>query len=174
MSCAWIAWMRLVPAVWWKTILLSFLYSIGSFLYQRAKPPQGPALCINLLGTGLSRRACMGDGGSIWLAPGHCGDTKDERAITVCQSCRPDESVHKCKAVLPNWEPFYYLGCVLRKGPGRHDTWFRVISIWNHLLKMAGVIGFSFKERFLRFQLLFPAFHRFHHIIWRVKWAKKP
>ena len=59
------------------------------------------------------------------------------------------------------------------KGPGRHDTWFRVICIWNHLLKMAAVIGFSFKERFLRFQLLFPDFYHFHHVIWRVKWAKR-
>ena len=38
---------------------------------------------------------------------------------------------------------------------------------------MAAVIGFSFKERFLRFQLLFPDFHHLHHVIWRMKWAKK-
>ena len=37
---------------------------------------------------------------------------------------------------------------------------------------MAAVIGFSFKERFLRFQLLFPDFYPLHHI-WRMKWAKK-
>ena len=55
----------------------------------------------------------------------------------------------------------------------RHDTWFRVIWIRNHLLKMAAVIGFSFKERSLRFQLLFPDFYHFHHVIWRMKWAKK-
>ena len=61
----------------------------------------------------------------------------------------------------------------MRKGPGRHDTWFRVICIWNHLLKMAPVIGFSFKEWFLRFQLLFLNFYNFHHVIWRMKWAKK-
>ena len=53
----------------------------------------------------------------------------------------------------------YNVGRVIRKGRGRHDTWFRVICIWNHLLKMAAVIGFSFKERFLRFQLLFPDFY---------------
>ena len=61
----------------------------------------------------------------------------------------------------------------MRKGPGRNDTWFRVIWIWNHLLKMAAVIGCLFKERFLRFQLLFLDFYRFHHVIWRIKWAKK-
>ena len=38
---------------------------------------------------------------------------------------------------------------------------------------MAAVIGFLFKERFLRFQLLFLDFYRFHHVIWRIKWAKK-
>ena len=65
------------------------------------------------------------------------------------------------------------MGCVRRKGPGRHDTWFWVICIWNHRLKMATVIGFSFKERPLRFQLLFPHFYHFHHVIWGMKWAKK-
>ena len=59
------------------------------------------------------------------------------------------------------------------KSPGRHDTWFRVICIWNHLRRVAAVIGFSFKERFLRFQLLFPDFYHFHHVIWGMKWAKK-
>ena len=67
----------------------------------------------------------------------------------------------------------YKMGRVMRKGPGRHDTWFRVICIWNHLLKMAAVIGFSFKERFLRFQLLFPDFYHFHQVIWGMKWSKK-
>ena len=38
---------------------------------------------------------------------------------------------------------------------------------------MAAVIGFSFKERFLWFQLLFLNFYHFHHVIWRMKWAKK-
>ena len=38
---------------------------------------------------------------------------------------------------------------------------------------MTAVIGFSFKERFLRFQLLFPDFYHFHHVIWRMKCAKK-
>ena len=37
---------------------------------------------------------------------------------------------------------------------------------------MAAVIGFSLKERFLWFQLLFPDFYHFHHVIWRMKWAK--
>ena len=36
----------------------------GSFLYQRAKP-QGTVLLINLLGKGLTSRACTEDGGSI-------------------------------------------------------------------------------------------------------------
>ena len=35
----------------------------------------------------------------------------------------------------------FQMGCVMRKGPGQHDTWLRVICIWNHLLKMAAVIG---------------------------------
>ena len=30
----------------------------------------------------------------------------------------------------------------------------------------------TFKERFLRFQLLFPDFYHFHHVIWGMKWAK--
>ena len=38
---------------------------------------------------------------------------------------------------------------------------------------MAPIIGFSFKERFLRFQLLFLNFYKFHHVIWRIKWTKK-
>ena len=37
---------------------------------------------------------------------------------------------------------------------------------------MAAVIGFIFKERFLRFQF-FLDFYHFHHVIWRMKWAKK-
>ena len=35
-----------------------------------AKSPLGTVLIINLLGKGLTPRACMGDGGSIWWAPG--------------------------------------------------------------------------------------------------------
>ena len=31
----------------------------------------------------------------------------------------------------------------------------------------------TFKERFLRFQLLFLDFYHFHHVIWGMKWAKK-
>ena len=31
----------------------------------------------------------------------------------------------------------------------------------------------TFKERFLRFQLSFPDFYHFHHVIWGIKWAKK-
>ena len=42
-----------------------FSIFIGSFLYQRARPPQGIVLFINLLGEGLTPRACMGDAGSI-------------------------------------------------------------------------------------------------------------
>ena len=38
---------------------------------------------------------------------------------------------------------------------------------------MAAVIGFSFKERFFRFRLLFPDFYHFHHVIWVMKLAKK-
>ena len=31
----------------------------------------------------------------------------------------------------------------------------------------------TFKERFLLFQLLFPDFYHFHHVIGEMKWAKK-
>ena len=31
----------------------------------------------------------------------------------------------------------------------------------------------TFKERFLRFQLLFPDFYHFHHVILGMKWEKK-
>ena len=48
-----------------------FSIFIGSFLYQRAKPPQGTVLFINLLGKGLTPRACVGDGGSISWARGN-------------------------------------------------------------------------------------------------------
>ena len=42
-----------------------FAIFIGSFLYQRAKPPQGTVLFINLLRKGLTPRACVGYGDSI-------------------------------------------------------------------------------------------------------------
>ena len=42
---------------------------IGSSHRRRAKSPLGTVLIINLLGKGLTPRACMGDGGSIWWAP---------------------------------------------------------------------------------------------------------
>jgi len=70
------------------------------------------------------------------------------------------------------YRTWYKVGRVMRKGPGRHDTWFRVICIWNNLLRTTAVLGFSFKRRFLRFQLLFPDFYHFHHVVWRMKWAK--
>ena len=45
-----------------------FSFFIGSFLYQRAKPPQGTVLFLSLLGKGLTSRACIEDEGSIlWL-----------------------------------------------------------------------------------------------------------
>ena len=48
------------------------------------------------------------------------------------------------------------LGRVMRKGPGRHDKWFRVICIWNHLVKMAAITGF--KEYFYGFNCYFQTF----------------
>ena len=80
-----------------------------------------------------------------------------------------------CRVIMANWvgRGKAKLGRVMRKGPGRHDTWFRVTSIWSHLLKMAAVIEFSFKERFLWFRLLFPDFYHFHLVIWGMKLAKK-
>jgi len=47
-----------------------FSIFVGSFLYQRAKPPQGIVLFINLLGKGLT--PCLGDAGSIWWVPDVC------------------------------------------------------------------------------------------------------
>ena len=46
-----------------------FVVVIGSSHRRRAKSPLGTVLIINLLGKGLTSRACMGDGGSIWWAP---------------------------------------------------------------------------------------------------------
>ena len=59
------------------------------------------------------------------------------------------------------------------KGLDDMTMWFRVIGTWNHLLKMVVVIGFSFKERFLWFQLFFLDFYHIHLVIWGMKWAKK-
>ena len=61
----------------------------------------------------------------------------------------------------------------MRKGPGRHDTWFRVICITKQIQDGGSLTVRTFKERFLRFQLLFPDFYHFHHVIWGMKWAKK-
>ena len=58
-----------------------FSIFIGSFLYQRVKPPQGTVLFINLLGKVLTPRACMGDGGSMWWAPVAIYDLSDDRRI---------------------------------------------------------------------------------------------
>ena len=61
----------------------------------------------------------------------------------------------------------------ITKGSNRNH----VITFDSHLktaLKMAAVIAFSFKERFLRFQLLFSDFYHLHHVIWGMKRAKKP
>ena len=42
-----------------------FSIFMGSFLYQRAKPPRGTVLFVYLLEKGLPPRGCMEDGGSI-------------------------------------------------------------------------------------------------------------
>ena len=65
------------------------------------------------------------------------------------------------------------MGRVMRKGTGRHDTCFRVICIWNLRQDGGSLMVGTFKEPFLRFQLLFPDFYHFHHVIWGMKWAKK-
>ena len=56
---------------------------IGSSYRQRTKSPLGTVLIINLLGKGLTPRACMGDGGSIWWAPvfGEGKATKENMSI---------------------------------------------------------------------------------------------
>ena len=71
------------------------------------------------------------------------------------------------------WKLDYQMDRVMRKGPGRHDTWFRVICIWNLRQDGGKLMVRTFKERFLRFQLSFPDFYHFHHVIWGMKWAKK-
>ena len=59
------------PAVSWGTIAVSF--SRCDWLFppsaREVWSPLGTVLIINLLGKGLTPRACMGDGGSIWWAP---------------------------------------------------------------------------------------------------------
>ena len=52
-----------------------FTILIGSFLYQRAKPPQGTVLFINLLGKGLTPRTWVGD--RLHLM-GFCNDLNQE------------------------------------------------------------------------------------------------
>ena len=77
----------------------------------------------------------------------------------------------KTRVKLSNF-PRHHLRRVMRKGPGRHDTWFRVICIWNLRQDGGSLMVRTFKGRFLRFQLLFPDFYHFHHVIWGMKWAK--
>ena len=51
-----------------------------------AKSPLGTVLIINLLGKGLTPRACMGDGGSIWWAPDikKCHTRVEHRRPNIC------------------------------------------------------------------------------------------
>ena len=78
-----------------------------------------------------------------------------------------------CSTMSDSSQPKTHMGRVMRNGPGRHDTWFRVICIWNLRQDGGSLTVRTFKERFLRFQLLFPDFYHFHHVIWGMKWAKK-
>ena len=61
-------------------------------------------------------------------------------------------------------------------GP-RHAKWSRMIFeqfVFEKQIQDGGSLTVrTFKERFLRFQLLFPDFYHFHHVIWGMKWAKK-
>ena len=52
-----------------------------------------------------------------------------------------------------------------------NESWYSIC--YSRYTAIEQLIGFSFKERFLRFQLLFLDFYYFHHVIWRTKWAKK-
>ena len=61
-----------------------FSIFIGSFLYQHTKPPQGSVLFINLLGKGLTSRACTRDRGSIWWAPVMNLQTRGKRRTKGC------------------------------------------------------------------------------------------
>ena len=58
---------------------------IGSSHRRFAKSPLGIVLIINLLGKELTLRASMGDGGSIWWAPGIFQDTLSPTAIELFQ-----------------------------------------------------------------------------------------
>ena len=66
---AWIAWMRLLPAVWSKTILLSFLHFHGLFPLLARETYSGTCSIYKSTREGLTPMVCMGDGGSIWWAP---------------------------------------------------------------------------------------------------------
>ena len=59
-----------------------------------------------------------------------------------------------------------------KKGPD--DMTCDLTCVICNIAKLAAVIEFSFKERILLIQLLFPDFYHFHHVIWRIKWAKMP
>ena len=56
---------------------------IGSSHCRRLKSPLGTVLIINLLGKGLSPRACMGNGGSIWWAPAMVNKSTDHGKLLL-------------------------------------------------------------------------------------------
>ena len=59
---------------------------IGSSHRRRAKSPLGTVLIINLLRKGLTPRACMGDGGSYFLA--RCVEVSWSNKIAkACREC---------------------------------------------------------------------------------------
>ena len=60
-----------------------FSTSFGSFRNQRAKLLQGTLLFINLLGKGLTSRACIEGGDSIWWATGWA----DISSQLLCKKC---------------------------------------------------------------------------------------
>ena len=99
-------------------------------------------------------------------------------AITSCRCSK--FNIYGFKLTTTCWDMNKVFTTTVTSGP-RHakKAWTRWHVISSNLnLKssvkiMAAVNGFSFKERFLRFQLLFLDFYHFHHVIWRMKWAKK-
>ena len=101
-------------------------------------------------------------------------------AITSCRCSKFNISVPGFKLTTTCWDLNNVFTTTVTSGP-RHakKAWTRwhVISSNLHLKSsvkiMVAVIGFSFKERFLRFQLLFLDFYHFHHVICGMKWAKK-
>ena len=99
-----------------------FSIFIGSFLYQRAKPPKGIVLFINLLGKGLTPRACMGHAGSIWWVPDFgrftWGVEWNEKRRNGSKAQNEDSLIPTCS-------------CSYNKSQGFRPKFWRFYTIWH-------------------------------------------